>query len=112
MLSNEVAPITKMNIIDYVLNAYSKVDRRMLLIISNTSRGHYSQMLLFTTEIDLKNTSYIFLRQDNVLKKLITYDRRAGIFFNLSEVPIFNDDVFFINKIYSNSASEIYYRSP
>ncbi len=95
-----------------VLTAYSEVDRRRLLIISDNVTGHYAPQLLPSPEIEVKDMSYIYLRQDNVLNGILTYDRRAGIIFNVTDVPVFNTDGILINKIYSNSASEIYYRSP
>ena len=94
-----------------VLTGYGNIDRIMLMIISNDTLGHFAPELIREPKIDAI-MSYIYLRQFNVLRGLISYDRRAGVFYNVSEVPVFDETEVFINKIYSNSFSEVYYRTP
>ena len=94
-----------------VLTGYGNIDRTMLMIIANDTIGHYAPELIHEPKIE-SDISYIYLRQFNVKQGLISYDRRAGIFYNVSEVPIFNEADVLVNKIYSNSFSEVYYRSP
>ena len=94
-----------------VLTSYSYIERPMLRIISNNTLGHPA---LGPEPIQpyIANMSYVYLGKLNVQHEIINYDPWSGISFNFSEVPILNSTNFFVNRIYSNSASEIYYRTP
>jgi uncharacterized membrane protein len=96
----------------HVLTSYSTIDTGMIFLLSNTTGISRHPGLASYVMPEVANTSYIYLRQFNVIKGIINWDTRAGIWYNLSELPILNSTGVFINKIYSNSASEIYYRVP
>jgi uncharacterized membrane protein len=82
----------------HVLTSYSTIDRNMITWIFNTSM--------------ITSTSYIYLRQFNVIKGIVTYDTINLIPYNISELPIFNSTIVLNNKVYSNGACEIYYSAP
>lgn len=96
-----------------VLTSYSNIERSMLRVLSNSTTislypGHY----FYVRQIENPDISYVYLRETNVKERYIRYDTKNDINFNLDEVPILNDTEVFLNKIYSNSGSEIYYRIP
>lgn len=100
---------------DFVLNSYGNLDRRMISLLSNTTNkiipsGTWTYAnRSFNANV---NSSYIYLSQFNVLEKSITWDSRKDVYYDFNEVPILNDTTAFINRIYSNSLSQIYYRLP
>lgn len=99
----------------HVLTSYSTIQRSMISIISNTSteRGIYPGIFSYAIrEVTKPNMSYIYLRQYNVKNEMVMYNTKTDIEFKISEVPILNSTGVFINKIYSNSDSEIYTRVP
>ena len=96
-----------------VLTCYSNIDRSTMRVLSNsTTISLYPGRYLDPKQIDNPNISYIYLRETNVKEKYIRYDTKNDINFNLDELPILNDTELFLNKIYSNGGSEIYYRTP
>jgi uncharacterized membrane protein len=98
--------------IGHVLTSYSTIDLGMIFLLSNTSGIFRHPDLISNVMPTVANTSYIYLRQYNVLNGIINWDTRENIWYNVSELPILNNTGVFINKIYSNSDSEIYFRSP
>jgi uncharacterized membrane protein len=99
----------------YVLTSYSTIDRSMISIFSNetTEREVYIGVFSFAIqEVANPKQAYIYLRQYNVKHGLVVYNPKTDTQYEVSELPILNSTEAFINKIYSNSASEIYYRNP
>jgi uncharacterized membrane protein len=60
----------------------------------------------------IQNTSYVYLRQYNVITGKIAWDVPKNVNYNISENPVLNSSDSFINKIYSNGGSQIRYLSP
>ena len=58
------------------------------------------------------NTTYIYLSQFSVAEERIPWYVQKNIYWNYSEIPILNASQAFVNRIYSNGASEIFYRVP
>ena len=101
--------------LDHVLNSYSTIDRSMLLLLSNTTDKVLAGGTYVRTEnrYDLNsNVTYIYLSEFNVVKETITWWPAKNLYFHLSEIPVLNSTEASINKIYSNSLSEVYYRIP
>lgn len=101
--------------LDHVLNSYSNIDRRMLLLLSNTTE----KAIASGTYVDQSdrffmnlNITYVYLSQFNIKTGLASWDIKNDIYFNLDEIPALNNSDIFVNKIYSNSLSEAYYRIP
>jgi len=96
--------------IDYVLRSYSSIPRNMMLLLSNTSEARLPHGTFKSDlEIDTK-VSYVYLSQYNVQVGKIAYNPRNNVYYDIEENPILNNEEATLNKIYSNSNSEIYYR--
>ena len=98
----------------HVLSSYSSIDRSMILLLSNTTgRIVYGTYIRHQNIYDVdSNMSYVYLSQFNIKEESIPWDVRENIYYTFSEVPVLNRTTASINKIYSNSLSEIYYRIP
>jgi uncharacterized membrane protein len=98
----------------YVLTSYSTIDRSMISVISNdtTKRLVYPGIFSYAIrEVTNMNMAYIYLGKFNVETGEIVYNTKTNTQYAISELPIFNSTGVFINKIYSNGASEIYTRT-
>lgn len=97
----------------YVLQSYSDIDRRMNLLLSNTTEKiNYYDTWRYDGVNDFSNISYIYLRQYNVINERTFWDIGNNIQYNFTEIPILNNASSSLSKIYANSASEIYYTIP
>jgi uncharacterized membrane protein len=97
----------------HVLTSYSSIDRSMVSIISNdtTERSLYPGIFFDSIkEVTKPNMMYIYLRKYNIKNELFTYNTKTDVEFSVNELPILNSTGILINKIYSNSGSEIYTR--
>ena len=98
--------------LSHVLVSYSTINNGMIFILTNTTEILRNPGLISHIIPPIANTSYIYLRQFNVMKQLIQWDPRANITFTFNELPILNSTEAFISRIYSNGASEIEFRTP
>jgi uncharacterized membrane protein len=98
--------------LSHVLASYSRIDPSLIFLLSNTTGIIRGDGLISYVIPKVANTSYIYLRQFNVNSHIIQWDTRRNITYTYSELPILDSTSAFINKIYSNGASEIKYRSP
>jgi uncharacterized membrane protein len=97
----------------HVLNSYSRIDRRMILLITNTTdKVNYYDTWSHAPFSTFSNNSYIYLRHYNVEKEMTVWNIRENTQYNFTELPILNGTNALISKIYANSASEIYYNVP
>ena len=97
----------------HVLTSYSTIDRSIIQIMSNTTEpGLYPEQYFSIKQPENPNLSYVYLRYYNVYNGKVVYNTKTDTQFKVSELPIFNDTAVFVNKIYSNSYSEIFYRTP
>ena len=97
----------------YVLQSYSDIDRRMILLLSNTTQKiKYYDTWNYDNIGNFSNNSYIYLRQYNVINERTFWDIGNNIQFNFTEIPLLNKNSISLSKIYSNGASEIYYNVP
>ena len=97
----------------YVLQSYSDIDRRMILLLSNTTQKiKYYDTWNYDNIGNFSNNSYIYLRQYNVINERTFWDIGNNIQFNFTEIPLLNKNSISLSKIYSNGASEIYYTVP
>jgi len=92
---------------------YSDVKAKYYVLTSSMINRKNSIIVLSNTTV-VTSGSYIYLSRYNTINKVLLYDTRwpIDIRYNISELPIFNSTAVFNNKIYSNSACEIYYYSP
>ena len=98
--------------LSHVLASYSRIDPSLIFLLSNTTGIIRGDGLISYVIPKVANTSYIYLRQFNVNYHIIQWDTRRNITYTYNELPILDSTSAFINKIYSNGASEIKYRSP
>ena len=65
-----------------------------------------------TTTFD--SESYVYLDKFNTMSGKLAYDTRRtfNIYYNITELPIFNGSIVGTDKVYSNGACEIYYYTP
>ena len=98
--------------LSHVLASYSRIDPSLIFLLSNTTGIIRGDGLISYVIPKVANTSYIYLRQFNVIYHTIQWDTRRNITYTYNELPILDSTGTFINKIYSNGASEIKYRSP
>ena len=97
----------------YVLQSYSDIDRRMILLLSNTTQKiKYYDTWNYDNIGNFSNNSYVYLRQYNVINERTFWDIGNNIQFNFTEIPLLNKNSVSLSKIYSNGASEIYYTVP
>lgn len=91
---------------------YSDVAAKYFVLTSSMIGHNYVEVLSNTTQF--ASGSYIYLSRYNTINHILLYDMRNinKIQYNISELPIFNSTTFLNNKIYSNSACEIYYYNP
>jgi len=92
---------------------YSDVRAKFLVLTSSMIDRKDSIVVLSNTTV-ITSESYIYLSRYNTINEVLLYDTRypINIRYNISEIPIFNSTIVFNNKIYSNSACEIYYCAP
>ena len=101
--------------LDLVLNSYSKIDRSMLVLLSNSIGKFIAEGTYIREENTFSldsNVTYVYLSQFNIAEGIITWDFGSNLHFNISQIPILNGTVGFIDKIYSNGGGEIGYRLP
>ena len=97
--------------IGHVWISYGTISRDMLLWLSNTTQPSimfntwHNDSLTIDTRI-----SYVYLSQRSIVDNRIAWDVSTNLYLNYSECPILNDKDALLNKIYSNSGSELYYR--
>ena len=99
----------------HVLNSYSTIPPGMILLLTNTEekiQGDVTSLNPNNVFDANSNTTYIYLSQYNVINGVITYDVSNKLYFNPNDVPLLNNTGAFLNKIYSNGYSEIYFRVP
>ena len=101
--------------LQHVLTSYSTIDRSMMLLLWNSTEmriydGTYIRH--HNTFAAESNTTYIYLSQFSVAEERIPWYVQKNIYWNYSEIPILNASQAFVNRIYSNGASEIFYRVP
>jgi uncharacterized membrane protein len=98
----------------HVLVSYGTINDYMIFLLSSNDSENYqnpgltSHVMIST----LANTSYIYLGQFNVMNRIIQWYTRDNVTIAFSELPILNSTSGFINRIYSNGASEIEFRIP
>jgi len=92
---------------------YSDVKAKFQVLTSTMIDRKDSIVVLSNTRV-ITSGSYIYLSQYNTINEVLLYDTRypINIQYNINEIPIFNSTVVFNNRIYSNSACEIYYYAP
>lgn len=96
-----------------VLTSYSTVPRLMTSILFNSTWINLYQGLPFDYSTGITtDITYVYLRQQNLKNGYITYNMGTNQTFLLNELPVFNTTDFVNNRIYSNGASEIYFRRP
>ncbi len=97
-----------------VLTSYSTIHRSLISVISNTTERTLYPGIFSDTIKDVENPSisYVYMRKFNVEKGMVLYYVSEGIYFNVTDLPLFNTTDVFMNRVYSNGASEIYYRAP
>jgi uncharacterized membrane protein len=97
----------------HVLTSYSTIDRSIIQVLSNTTEpGLYPEQYFSIRQPENPNLSYVYLRYYNVYSRKIVYNTKTDTQYNLSELPVFHNSEVFVNKIYSNSYSEVFYRTP
>jgi uncharacterized membrane protein len=73
-------------------------------------------IIILNNEVTFNNPSYIYLNRYNTRTGILIYDPRylnaTRASFNITEIYIFNNTLVSNNKLYSNSACEIYYYNP
>ncbi len=97
----------------HVLTSYSTIRRNMFLLISNTTKEIQYSGIMYDVmdEVDF-DVSYIYLSKFNVVTGKVVYDSKIDLQYSIDDVPILKSTGPLINRIYSNSASQIYYRTP
>ena len=98
-----------------VLSSYSTIDRRMIILLSNTTEKVISDGTYIREDYSFSpdaNNTYIYMSQFNNEQGIIAWDFGNNLNYNTSQIPILNNTLGSINKIYSNGASEIVYRVP
>jgi uncharacterized membrane protein len=96
----------------HVLTSYSSIRRDMMLLMANTTEEQrYPGIMCDVTEGVKWGVSYIYLSKFNIIKGMVVYNPRTHVEYSLNELPIFNSTGLFNNRIYSNGAGEIYYRT-
>ena len=100
---------------DHVLTSYSLIDPSNIILLHNTTQKLIPGGVIIrqdNTFDPTSNITYIYLSEFNMRQGIIRWDVRAGSNFNLSDIQILNSTQSLVNKIYTNSASEIDYRVP
>jgi uncharacterized membrane protein len=97
----------------HVLNSYSNIDRRMILLLSNsTEKVNYFDTWSHEPFSMFSNNSYIYLRGYNVAEEKSVWNEGKNVQYDFTELPILNSTDAYVNKIFTNGASEIYYHIP
>lgn len=99
----------------HVLASYSKLDLSMIILLSNTTNEiivYGTYVFHNNTFVISSNTTYIYLAEFNTVEQKVRWDPRLNSYFDYEEVPVLNSTTAFVNRIYSNSYSEIYFRAP
>jgi len=95
----------------HVLESYSSINDNMIFLLANDYKNYQNPGL--TSHVSsFSNASYIYLDTFNVVNQVVQWYTRDNTTYPFSQVPILNSTNSFINRIYSNGASEIDFRSP
>jgi uncharacterized membrane protein len=95
------------------IQIYSDTKSRFQVLASCMINRNNNIISISNTTIFMR-PSYIYLNRYNIVNGMLAYDTRYpfNIQFNVSEIYVFNSTTICNNKIYSNSACEIYYYAP
>jgi uncharacterized membrane protein len=94
----------------HVLASYTNINPGSVFLLSNTTQAIRADGVLSNLALKDTGTSYIYLRQFNVQSHTVWWYEQKGLYFNLTQLPILNSTQAFVNKIYSNGGSEVYFR--
>ena len=95
----------------HVITSYSTIKDYNIFLLSNDNKV-YQNPGLFPYFRLLSNNSYVYLSQFDVEHQAIEWDVRNNVTFPFTELPMLNSTNGFVNRIYSNGASEIEFRTP
>jgi len=95
----------------HVIVAYGMIEDDLVFLLSNDYKNYQNPGLTSHTS-NFANASYIYLCQFNVANQIVQWYTRGNITYPFSEVPVLNSTSNFINRIYSNGASEIQLEIP
>jgi uncharacterized membrane protein len=94
----------------HVLHSYSTINQGLIFLLSNSTEIIRADGVIPVAPSNLNN-SYIYLSQFCVRNNMVWWYQRIGISYELSELPILNNTGAFISRVYSNGASEVYFRT-
>jgi uncharacterized membrane protein len=94
----------------HVLQSYSTINQGLIFLLSNSTQAIRADGVIPVVPTNLNN-SYIYLSQFNIHNNMVWWYQRMGISYKLTELPILNNTGAFISRIYSNGASEVYFRT-
>ena len=98
--------------VNHVLESYSNISIGMMFLLSNSTEITRSDGIINFVTPKLTGSSYIYLSQFNVMSGIVWWYQREGISYKITDLPIMNDTNSFVNRVYSNGESEIYFRNP
>ena len=94
----------------HVLQSYSTIDQGLIFLLTNSTQIIRADGVIPVAPSNLNN-SYIYLSQFCVRNNMVWWYQRIGISYKLTELPILNNTNAFISRVYSNGASEVYFRT-
>jgi uncharacterized membrane protein len=94
----------------HVLQSYSTINQGLIILLSNSTQSIRADGVI-PVGINNFNNSYIYLSQFCVRNNMVWWYQRMGISYELTELPILNNTGAFISRVYSNGASELYFRT-
>ncbi len=94
----------------HVLQSYSTINQGLIFLLSNSTQIIRADGVFPVMPTNFNN-SYIYLSQFNVRNNMVWWYQRMGISYTLNELPILNNTGAFVSKVYSNGASEVYFRT-
>lgn len=100
---------------NHVFISYGSINPNLVTLLHNTTQTLIPDGVVIRQEETLvpsSNITYIYLSKFSIQKQIIAWDTRNNLYYNISDIQILNSTIAFINRIYSNGGSEIYYRVP
>ena len=94
----------------HVLQSYSTINQGLIFLLSNSNESIRGDGVIPVVPSNLNN-SYIYLSQFCVRNNMVWWYQRLGISFKLTELPMLNNTGAFISRVYSNGASQVYFRT-
>jgi hypothetical protein len=98
--------------VTHVLESYSNISIGMIFLLSNSTEITRPDGIINFVSPKLAGSSYIYLSQFNVISGIVWWYQREGISYKIADLPIMNNTNSFVNRVYSNGESEIYFRNP